>query len=105
MLTGTFIFFFFSNMMIVTNKRDYKFNEVKDALNRGADVNKTDDDGNTPLHIATMSDSYKTVQLLIDRGAKRKYNSLSLSLFYYDYYDYVYHNNCLIYHSRYSECS
>ena len=59
-------------MMIVTNKRDYKFNEVKDALNRGADVNKTDDDGNTPLHLAAMSDSYKTVQLLIDRGAKCK---------------------------------
>ena len=75
-----YFYFLFSNMMIVTNKRDYKFNEVKDALNRGADVNKTDDDGNTPLHIATMSDSYKTVQLLIDRGAKRKYNSLSLSL-------------------------
>ena len=59
-------------LYVVTNRCDYKFNEVKDALNRGAEVNKADDNGNSPLHLATMTNSHKTAQLLIDRGAERK---------------------------------
>lgn len=55
---------------LVTNRKDYKYVEVTGALNRGADVNEKDVDGNTPLHVATLSDSCKTVQLLIDRGAE-----------------------------------
>lgn len=38
-------------------------------IDRGADVNAQDDDGDTPLHWASLYDSPRLFRLLVDRGA------------------------------------
>ena len=43
--------------------------EVKDLVERSADVNRKDDKNNTALHIAAKYSSVEIVQLLIDHGA------------------------------------
>ena len=40
-------------------------------LDAGADVNKSDDDGSTPLHYAALLGSTPLATLLADRGADR----------------------------------
>lgn len=50
---------------------DYKnIKEVRRHLNDGADVNKKDDNGQTPLHHAVQSGHIKLAQTLIERGAR-----------------------------------
>jgi ankyrin repeat protein len=53
----------------LSNRTDYKFHDVRELIDRGADVNMKDEDGLTPLHRAVMGNSLKTAALLIDRGA------------------------------------
>lgn len=43
---------------------------VKLLMEKGADVNKANPDGNTPLHVATFVADEEIVALLIDKGAK-----------------------------------
>lgn len=40
-----------------------------ELLDRGADVNVADDDGQTPLHTAVTCESPELVELLVARGA------------------------------------
>ena len=50
---------------------DYKnIKEVRRHLNEGADVNKPDKNGQTPLHHAAESGYTEVAQTLIERGAK-----------------------------------
>ena len=46
---------------------------VKLLMNKGADLNKEDNNGRTPLHMAAAAKmwhrNYDVVQLLLDRGA------------------------------------
>lgn len=51
------------------NQRDYKFLDIKELLDRGAEVNVKDDEGYTPLHHAAAGNSVNSVIMLIDRGA------------------------------------
>ena len=51
------------------NQRDYKFLDIKELLDRGAEVNVKDDEGYTPLHHAAAGNSVNSVLMLIDRGA------------------------------------
>ncbi|MEE8269903.1 MAG: ankyrin repeat domain-containing protein, partial [Nitrospinaceae bacterium] len=44
--------------------------EVRRHLNEGADVNKKDDNGQTPLHHAAQSGRPEVAQTLIERGAR-----------------------------------
>jgi len=43
--------------------------EVEELLNKGVDPNVKDEDGNTPLHLAIMSDHLQIAKLLIEKGA------------------------------------
>jgi ankyrin repeat protein len=45
------------------------FFDVQDLLARGADVNETDDDGNTALMYASTNVNLRMMRLLIDAGA------------------------------------
>ena len=38
-------------------------------INYGVDINKKDKNGNTPLHLAVIKNSYKMVQKLLQKGA------------------------------------
>lgn len=49
-------------------KNDEKL--TKELLEKGADINETDEYGNTALHIAVIKNIPKMVQLLIKKGAK-----------------------------------
>jgi uncharacterized protein len=42
---------------------------VRRHLNEGTDVNKTDEEGRTPLHISARNGSKKVAEVLIERGA------------------------------------
>ncbi len=42
---------------------------VKECLNRGDDIDESDADGNTALHLAIQKKSYDLFQLLIEKGA------------------------------------
>lgn len=42
---------------------------VRHALNHGADINMSDNDGFTPLHHAVWCDHIENVQLLLDAGS------------------------------------
>ena len=44
--------------------------DVRRHLNEGADVNKKDEQGHTPLHISARNGSNKVGEVLIERGAK-----------------------------------
>lgn len=44
---------------------------VKNALNNGSNVNETDEDGITPLHVAVSDGNIEIVQLLLDLGADK----------------------------------
>ena len=51
------------------NQKDYKFLDIKELLDRGAEVNVKDDDGYTPLHHAAAGNSVNSVIMLLERGA------------------------------------
>jgi ankyrin repeat protein len=44
---------------------------VKDAINNGSNLNETDEDGITPLHVAAEHGYIEIVQLLINFGADK----------------------------------
>ncbi|KAJ1468479.1 ankyrin repeat-containing domain protein, partial [Baffinella frigidus] len=52
----------------ITNSQDF-MRVVKILISKGVGVSPTDDDGNTPLHIAAFYGYPKMVQVLLDNGA------------------------------------
>ncbi|KAL7298645.1 hypothetical protein TKK_0008411 [Trichogramma kaykai] len=54
---------------------------VRTLLKYGADVNAKDDNGNSPLHLAVLSNNLDVVQVLLKRGAYVQ--SVDLSKFYW----------------------
>jgi len=56
--------------------------KIKYLIERGADVEAKDNNGNTPLHLAVWSNHIETAKLLIERGAdleaKNKYGQTPL---------------------------
>ena len=44
---------------------------VKDAINNGSDLNETDEDGITPLHVAAKNGNLEIAKLLINYGADK----------------------------------
>ncbi|MDX1924385.1 MAG: ankyrin repeat domain-containing protein [Rickettsiaceae bacterium] len=55
-------------VMVVRNNPDTVTNSVVDLINRGADVNPTDQFGNTPLSLACRNNNTDLAQFLIERG-------------------------------------
>ena len=51
--------------LALSNKTDV----IRLLLQKGADVNKQDDIGDTPLHWAAMGDSTEVIAMLIEHGA------------------------------------
>lgn len=48
---------------------EFKLANVRHLIDSGADVNATDDNGDTPLHFAATHDSAEVVKMLLDAGA------------------------------------
>jgi ankyrin repeat protein len=60
------------------NKEDWDdvdASKIKDLLDRGADLEAKDNDGNTPLHFASMRNDLELAKLLLDKGADLEANN------------------------------
>ena len=55
--------------LIFSASRKGNLEDVKLAIRMGANVNKTDEKGNTPLHIASFKGYYDIVKFLVENGA------------------------------------
>jgi len=72
--------------------KDHPKEAITKLLDAGADVNALNDNGQTPLHIATFWDNIEAVRLLLERGAdktiKNKSGRTAAELaIHYDYVD------------------
>lgn len=62
--------------------------EMKSLIEKGANINFQDDDGNTPLHIAIENDLYISMKILIEKGADKNiknndgYDSYDTAIFF-----------------------
>ena len=72
------------NTALLQAAKDGNTDTVKSLLARGAFINATDREGNTPLHCAADEGSVALAKLLLDRGAdyriKNRYGSTPLWL-------------------------
>jgi len=72
--------------------KDHSVEAITKLLDAGADINSLNDNGQTPLHIATFWDNADAVRLLLERGAdktiKNKSGRTAADLaIHYDYVD------------------